>query len=190
MNTRRWPGDGQGTEEKEPTGLPHGTVLGCAHGIPGFNNNYQNNSEAKSPSYDGSNFVDNLCTGMKWQCVEYARRYWMLTYGVVIPSVSWAAHIWSLPHISRKSDHAIVPLEKFPNFGNVKPAVGDLLIYASTPNQRVGHVAVVVEVVSSNGVHSVRVAEQNQENNVMWPGNYADELYGPFCYINNVSVFK
>jgi hypothetical protein len=91
--------------------------------------------------------------------------------------LSWAAHIWTkIPHVSRHADYAIVPLTKHPNFGPEKPAEGDLLVYRSTPNQWVGHVAVVVGVLERNGQWYVRVAEQNQRNNKMWPGDYADEL--------------
>ena len=65
-----------------------------------------------------------------------------------------------------------VPIRKLSNGGKVPPVEGDLLIYRSTPGQRVGHVAVVVEVLES----CVRVAEQNQENDKLWSGSFADEL--------------
>ncbi|OQS06837.1 hypothetical protein THRCLA_01148 [Thraustotheca clavata] len=174
---RRWPGDNANGEKLPLTGLKHGTVLGSALGVEGYNCNYKNNPDADLPDYDGSNFLGGLCTGMKWQCVEYARRFWVLKKGIVLPSLSWAAHIWTkIEHVSRCDDYAIVPLQKLPNFGHEKPMVGDFLVYQSTPNQWVGHVAVVVDVLERNGKWYIRVGEQNQENNVYWPGDYADEL--------------
>ncbi|KAF0692952.1 Aste57867_15998 [Aphanomyces stellatus] len=177
---RRWPGDNQSGEKPVPTGMIHGAILGTCHGVDGHNNNYKNNPAADHADYDGSNFLDGVCTGMKWQCVEYARRYWMINKGIVLPSLSWAAHIWDrVTHASRRGDFAIVPLLKFPNFGTEIPAVGDLLVYKSTPNQWVGHVAVVVDVVTKQGgtLH-VRVAEQNQHNNKLWVGRYyAEEIH-------------
>ncbi|KDO31284.1 hypothetical protein SPRG_03899 [Saprolegnia parasitica CBS 223.65] len=174
---RRWPGDNPNGEKAPVTGMRHGALLGTCMGVEGYNCNYKNNPDADLPHYDGSNFLDGLCTGMKWQCVEYARRFWVLKKGIVLPSLSWAAHIWTkIEHVSRRDDFAIVPLQKLPNFGTEKPEVGDFLVYQSTPNQWVGHVAVVVGVFERDGRWVVRVAEQNVENNKLWPGDYADEL--------------
>ena len=90
-----------------------------------------------------------------------------------------------------------VPLAAYANGGSEAPTAGDLLIYKSTPGQRVGHVAVVIsssrldattflhqtsflQVLSVSivpgGVSHVRVGEQNQENDIMWPGDYADQI--------------
>jgi hypothetical protein len=61
-------------------GLPHGLVLGTTKcGIVAYNCNYHNNPQAETSAraYDYSNFLDNgIFTGMKYQCVEFARRYW------------------------------------------------------------------------------------------------------------------
>lgn len=168
----RWPGDNTIQTEQ---GLPHGTVLGCtSNGVVGYNCNYKYIVEE---NYDGSHFVDGVYLGMKWQCVEFARRYWLSEYNVIIPPVGFAAHIWNMNDVARRGDFYRVPLVKYPNGGSEKPVAGDLFIYASTPNQRVGHVAVVVDVVDVDGKTMVRVGEQNQENDLMWPGvTYADEL--------------
>jgi len=110
---------------------------------------------------------------MKWQCVEFARRYWIQVYGVVLAPVSWAAHIFKMTEASRSGDYWIVPIRGLPNEGTEPPRKGDLLIYASTPNQRVGHVAAIVEVLPN----SIRVAEQNNDNDQMWKGGtWADEI--------------
>ncbi|RHY25858.1 hypothetical protein DYB32_008044 [Aphanomyces invadans] len=177
---RRWPGDYTSGEKLTPVGMVHGAVLGSYDGVEGYNNNYKNNPHADDENYDGSNFLNGVCTGMKWQCVEYARRYWIVKRGIVLPSLSWAAHIWDrITHVSRLGDFAIVPLKKFPNFGTEKPEVGDFLVYKSTPSQWVGHVAVVADVVTKdNGTLTVYVAEQNVHNDKMWiGGHYADELH-------------
>ena len=93
---------------------------------------------------------------------------------MLIPAVQWAAHIWQLESVNSKRDgrYWTVPLAKYLNGGDTPPVAGDCFIYKSTPGQRVGHIAVVVEVLGN----SVRVAEQNQENDKLWEGHYADEL--------------
>jgi hypothetical protein len=67
-------------KENSRPGLPHGCVLGMtACGVAGYNCNYKNNPEEEemARAYDYSNFLENgVYTGMKWQCVEFARRYW------------------------------------------------------------------------------------------------------------------
>lgn len=115
---------------------------------------------------------------MKWQCVEYARRFWVKRYGAIIPPVSWACYLWNLTHVARRGDYHQIPVSKHSTGGTEAPAEGDLLIYASTPNQIVGHVAVILHVVTlSDGKTVIRVGEQNQDNDVMWKGTtYADEL--------------
>ncbi|CAK4083137.1 unnamed protein product [Aphanomyces euteiches] len=159
-------------------GLPHGTVLGSAHGVEGYNNNYRH-IPADGDDNDGSHYLDGLYMGYKWQCVEYARRYWVKKRDIYLPSIPHAAHIWTrVTHVKKLDDSSIVPLRKLPNHGTEKPDVGDLLVYKSTPGQYVGHVAVVVDVLEKQPGHwVVHVAEQNQYNNRMWKGdNYADEL--------------
>nr|CCD13761.1 unnamed protein product [Trypanosoma congolense IL3000] len=120
-------------------------------------------------------------TGVKWQCVEYARRYWVLR-GTPKPaafgSVEGAADIWDLDNVALL-DGTTRPLLKFQNenatAAGSRPRAGDLLIYPRQPNGfPYGHVAVVA------GVEERRlfVAEQNWDNQ-QWPGpyhNYSREL--------------
>jgi hypothetical protein len=114
---------------------------------------------------------------MKWQCVEYARRFWVARYNAIIPPVSWACYLWNMTHVARRGDYHQIPVTTHATGGTEPPAEGDLLIYASTPNQMVGHVAVVLHVITSDGKMVIRVGEQNQDNDVMWKGGtYADEL--------------
>lgn len=162
-------------------GMPHGTLVGTTlDGVRGYNCNYDNNPEETSDDYERSNFSNGIYTGMKWQCVEFARRYWISVFGIVLPPVSWAAHIFGMPAASRLGDYWIVPLKSFPNKGTEAPRKGDLLIYGSTPNQRVGHVAVIVEVLPN----SVRVGEQNNDNDQLWKGgSWADEI--PMAVVPN-----
>ncbi|KAF0692951.1 hypothetical protein As57867_015941, partial [Aphanomyces stellatus] len=159
-------------------GMVHGAVLGTCHGVDGYNCNYRNIDDDDEDD-DGSHYLDGLYTGAKWQCVEYARRYWITNRGIYLPSIPHAAHIWTrVTHATRLDDESPVHLQKLPNHGSEKPAVGDLLVYKSTPGQYVGHVAVVVDVLEKTpGRWVVHVAEQNQYNNRLWKGgHYSDEL--------------
>ena len=152
--------------------LPHGTVLGVAHGVEGRAANYTNWQSMKSSDFE--NYIDGLYTGARWQCVEYARRYWLLKYSVLLRNIPMAFNIWTMkdvPVLPLKDDK-VVPLRHYPNGGNVPPEVGDLLIYEKHPEQFTGHVAVVVDVRED----VVRIAEQNRDNGKMWPGEYSFEM--------------
>jgi hypothetical protein len=104
--------------------------------------------------------------GLVYQCVEYARRWWMTQQGVTFGDVEGASDILFLSVYQEVSTGAERPLRRSIN-GQARraPQRGDLLIYApdrSRPAWRFGHVAVVVEVNLTEGYLSL--AEQNLSN--------------------------
>ncbi|MTW23123.1 CHAP domain-containing protein [Allochromatium palmeri] len=104
--------------------------------------------------------------GLAYQCVEYARRWWIQTLGLTFGDVPTAADILSLTEGRRLSDQAVIPLGRSLN-GHARraPERGDLLIYAADPGDpewRAGHVAVVVDTDLEQGW--VALAEQNYDN--------------------------
>jgi hypothetical protein len=112
-------------------------------------------------------------TGIKWQCVEFARRWLLDNEGVVYGDVDIASDIWSkIPFVTRISDGRQLPLQPHLNGASEPPQVGDLLVYARE-YLNTGHVAVVTEVDLNSGV--IRVAEQNFLNQ-KWPANYARQI--------------
>ena len=118
---------------------PFGTLLGkTKEGIEAFSNA---NSSYISEQY--------IATGMKWQCVEFARRWLLKVKNIELPQVDFAYELWKL------GERTTTPLP------------GNLLIY-SKEYLGTGHVAVIVEVNED----SIKVAEQNYLNE-KWPGSYA-----------------
>ena len=128
-----------------------------------------------APKQEGLRYV-----GLVYQCVEYARRWWMHHLGVTFGDVDSAADIMSLSHyIDLRSDVQERPLGRSVN-GEARraPQRGDLLIYQArraSPSWRFGHVAVVVGVSLEAGY--IEVAEQNLTN-APWaaPERYARRL--------------
>lgn len=179
---------------------PFGSVIGVSSvgSVPAYSNC---NSDYIS---DQSNFVNvtiandvvvnDVYTGMQWQCVEYARRFWALTSPfTVFGSVNGASDIWSSlteGTFIEQSD-IVVPfaLEKYPNNAanaTSPPKTGDLLIYPIQPGGfPFGHVAVVVnspshaamqtaaaKSKSSEATQALRVAEENWDS---YPWAHANE---------------
>jgi glutathionylspermidine amidase/synthetase len=54
---------------------PFGTYLGSFNGVVSYSNGSTSNVSNQS------NYVNGTYIGMKWQCVEYVRRYYLSRYG-------------------------------------------------------------------------------------------------------------
>lgn len=148
---------------------PYGEKLGVATGEVIAYSNCNAQCLVREPYYQNGTY-----TGIKWQCVEFARR-WLLTHqGVVYGDVNIAADIWDkITLVTRVADGKKLPVESHPNGSTQAPQRGDLLIYAQA-YLNTGHVAVVTEVDLTKGV--VRVAEQNFTNQKWASNNYAREI--------------
>jgi glutathionylspermidine amidase/synthetase len=148
---------------------PYGEKLGIATGEVVAYSNCNAQCVVQEPYYQKGTY-----TGIKWQCVEFARRWLLSNQGVVYGDVDIAADIWDkITVVTRVADGKKLKLESYPNGSTQAPQKGDLLIYAQA-YLHTGHVAVVTEVDLISGV--VRVAEQNFTNQ-KWTGNhYAREI--------------
>ena len=147
---------------------PYGTLLGeSPRGIKAYSN-CQSGCVIFEP-----NRWNGTYTGIKWQCVEYARRWLLINTGTVFGDVDIAADIWDrIDKLTDVKTKQSVPLESHLNGSIQAPEVGDLLIYAQAFNGT-GHVAVVTGVDIKNGM--LEVSEQNF-NNESWTGDYARKL--------------
>jgi len=118
------------------------------------------------------NKKDGTYTGIKWQCVEYARRWLLINKGVVYGDVDIAADIWNLKFVTRIKDKAKLKFESYTNGDSNAPQIGDLLIYAKA-YLKTGHVAVISNIDKKS--QSIDVVEQNF-NNTKWKGHIARSI--------------
>ncbi|MGB7930671.1 MAG: CHAP domain-containing protein [Gammaproteobacteria bacterium] len=147
---------------------PYGKILGSSpRGIEAYSN-CQSGCVIFEP-----NQWNGTYTGIKWQCVEYARRWLLVNTGTVYGDVDIAADIWDrIDHLTDVKTKKPIPLETRLNGSTQAPEVGDLLIYAKAFNGT-GHVAVVTGIDIKNGL--IEVSEQNF-NNESWPDDYARKI--------------
>jgi hypothetical protein len=136
----------------------------------------------------------NVTTGLKWQCVEYGRRFLVHHHQAVFGSVWGAYNIWDLPNVTHykltvhmqrhdasaidtcRCDSVVRSWQTIPNgrSSDVWTKVGDLVIYDRGNVGEYGHVCAVVgvepikQVNATSPVALVRVAEENW-NNAPWP---------------------
>ena len=132
---------------------PFGTNLGEYNGVISYSNGYAGYVSNQSNYYAGQ------YTGMRWQCVEYCRRYYLQHYDYYLDETvgyaqecfnTWGANAEIGQHTNGSS--------------TTPPAVGDIICASGGGT---GHVA-VVRAVSGN---SVTVIQQNFTN------TYSDASY-------------
>ncbi|MDF7666648.1 bifunctional glutathionylspermidine amidase/synthase [Orbaceae bacterium ESL0727] len=139
---------------------PFGALLGHApSGVAIYSSNYATVDPKDYPD-DSSyrSYLGREYMGYKWQCVEFARRFLYLNYGVVFTDVGMAYEIFSLRFLREVVTEKILPLQAFANGSKKAPIAGALLIWGEGGIfKRTGHVAIITEVLSDK----IRIAEQN-----------------------------
>ncbi|CAF4500550.1 unnamed protein product, partial [Rotaria sp. Silwood2] len=156
------------------THVAYGEIMGYAStNVPAYSN--ENDTYV---SYE-SHYLYGVYMGMKWQCVEYARRWLFIRKGCVFKSIVGAADIWTeVDSVQRVIDGKCFPLKKHPNGSPLPPKNESLLIYTrSGIDMLYGHVAMIVDILPD----FIRVAEENYDFSY-WSRNYSREI--PYRMIN------
>lgn len=139
---------------------PFGTLLGFAPGgVAIYSSDYTTIHKDNYPE-DTSyrSYIGHEYMGYKWQCVEFARRFLYLNYGMVFTDVGMAYEIFSLRILRRVVDEALLPLQAFANGSQKPPIAGALLIWQEGGIfEHTGHVAIITEIFDDK----VRIVEQN-----------------------------
>jgi hypothetical protein len=127
-----------------------GTALATLDGQTAYSNgaNQGTGVACTTPSY-------NPYYGERYQCVEFARRYWALVKGRNIPTgIGNACNLCGITPSGWE--------KRSPNQPYAPPTRGDLIVLPCTSSVPTGHVAVVSSVsVSSPTSWSASVVEQN-----------------------------
>lgn len=155
-----------------------GEICGLAPGgVPAFSSDYKTIGIMDIFKHRSSIFnhrYNGLYYGVKYQCVEFARRWLIHVHGITFSDVGMAYEIFDLPYAVRIQDGSQIPWTNIRNGSSPRPVPGSVLIWEEGGEFRdTGHVAIVTEVSD----HWVRVAEQNV-NDTFWPEgrDYAREL--------------
>ncbi len=148
--------------------VDYGEMLGESEsGVKAFSN--CNNACVNPTPY----FINKTFTGIKWQCVEYARRWLLVNKGVVYGDVDVAADIWQLETVFTSDKKSQKPFINILN-GDKQYGLqrGDLLIY-SRAFYGTGHVAVVLKIDELK--QRLYLGEQNFDNGI-WEEGYARDI--------------
>ena len=123
-----------------------------------------------------SNYHNGHFTGIKWQCVEYARRYLQIVFNVTFSQVESAYEIPNAIFTTLTDNKIIKPTISYNNY-----ITNSLIVWPKDyePDTPHGHVAIIVST-NKDGIY---VAEQNYNND----NHYR---YIPYISIKNVSIIS
>lgn len=129
---------------------------------------YSNSNEDKC-KLDELNYNNGYFTGIKWQCVEYARRYVQIVFGVTFSQVDSAYEI-SNAIFTRLENNKIIKPSIYNIYNKLESSSNDLELLTNSLiiwpkdyelDSPHGHVAIIVSA-NKDGLY---VAEQNYDNN-------------------------
>lgn len=127
----------------------------------------------KEKKEEEEEYICGVQTGMLWQCVEFARRYWFLTQRAIFGSVDGAEDIFKLRTADVLADDVdgggtVLYQRHLDTHKNhetaVRPAKGDQLIWRRQTDMPYGHVGIVSGIVflpGSGFEHSQRAEQRS-----------------------------
>ncbi|CAD8050479.1 unnamed protein product [Paramecium primaurelia] len=145
-----------------------GTKIGEALNVPAYSNygdlDVQDKNKDEYLLDSQINFGEEIYIGQKYQCVHYARRFWVSQYNTTFGSVDRAEQIFDLQEAYNFDTKQNIQLKKFLNGGIEPPQQGDLLIWQKDNGEfPYGHVAVVIAIDIVSASPHVLIAEQNYD---------------------------
>lgn len=97
---------------------------------------------------------DGYYYGLKWQCVEYVKRFYFIAKHYRMPNVYGNAKDFYDPFVPQGGLNQQRGLIQYINGGNEKPETDDILVFTNPPY---GHVAIVTKVTAD----TIEVIQQN-----------------------------
>ncbi len=151
-----------------------GEVLDEFNGIKVYYNGGVGNTEGRNITKDGYNI------GMKYQCVEFIKRYYYEHLNHKMPDAYGNAKDFFDKEIQEGEKNTKRNLFQFSNHSKIKPRVDDIIIFDKSIFNPFGHVAIISKINTNN----VEIIQQN-------PGPFANSRENiPLKYENNLWVLE
>ncbi|GLR16384.1 CHAP domain-containing protein [Portibacter lacus] len=128
-----------------------GAVLDNYNGVPIYYNGFFKNTNGRNLTKDGYNL------GLKWQCIEFVKRYYYLKYGHKMPDSYGHAKDFFDDDLSDQEFNEARNMLQFRNTRRHKPQVDDLVIYGPSKDNPFGHMGIISAI--KNG--KVTLVQQN-----------------------------
>ncbi len=107
---------------------------------------------------EGRHVYDGYNLGLKWQCVEFVKRYYYKHYKHKMPDSYGNAKDFFNKTLKDEGLNKQRNLLQFTNPSISKPQVGDLLIFDGSLTNEYGHVAIISSVKGNN----IEIIQQNK----------------------------
>lgn len=129
-----------------------GDVIDSIHGVKVHYNGTQ-----FAKSYGRNLTADGYNLGLKYQCVEFVKRYYYQVYQHKMPNAGGNARDFFNKKLGDRAFNKERGLMQYRNVREYLPKPGDLLVYDSYPGNPYGHVAIIAET----GPDFVIIVQQN-----------------------------
>ena len=120
-----------------------GDVIDSLDNVAVYFNGGIGHTEGRNLAPDGYNL------GIKYQCVEFVKRYYYEHYNHKMPDVWGHAVSFFDQELAHATLNVKRGLMQYLNGGDIKPEKGDLVVYGATKLNPYGHVSIVVEVTDN-----------------------------------------
>lgn len=121
------------------------------NGVAVYYNGHINNIEGRALTEDGYNL------GLKFQCVEFVKRYYYEALNHKMPETYGHANDFYNPKLNDGQKNKQRGLTQYSNPSKSIPKVNDLLVYSGTLLNSYGHVSIVTKVTNKH----IEIIQQN-----------------------------
>ncbi len=118
-----------------------GAVLDTYNSVAIYYNGYFTNTNGRNLSSDGYNL------GLKWQCVEFVKRYYYNKYGHKMPDSYGHARTFFDDSLGDQEMNEARNMLQFRNTRRHIPKVDDLIIYGASAENPFGHMGIISQIV-------------------------------------------
>jgi surface antigen len=126
-------------------------IVDSLNGVDIYHNGKETNVYGRNVTADGYNL------GLKYQCVEFVKRYYYEYFNHKMPNSYGHAKEFFDYSLSDGSYNKARGLMQYSNPSNSRPNTGDLIVFGPTPGNQYGHVAIISQV----GSDFIEIAQQN-----------------------------
>ena len=128
-----------------------GDIIDRFNGVAVYYNGNLRNTDGRNVTSDGYNL------GLKWQCVEFVKRYYYLRYGHRMPDPWGHAIDFFDQKLTDNTYNRGRGLQQFKNPSVEKPKEEDIIVFAGEDGNPFGHIAIAWKV----GPNYIEIVQQN-----------------------------
>lgn len=132
---------------------------------------------------DMKNYIQKIYTGIRWQCVEFVRRYFILVYGLTFSDIKNVYEMMTLHYFYNIYNNKPIKVIFFREMIDNIPKKDDIIFIKKNNQDRTGHVGIVCHYDDEK--ENVYIVDQNGEKNIAY---WQDKHYATILNKNDPSI--